>query len=121
MVMTMGEGAVCMERKIPFIEGAWREGDGFQSLHSRPLSSTGFDAQITVIVKIYRTILSPTRFHPLSSLLSWKKNHKVTHSIFVSEKKNRFGIALEITLEKEIGFKLIFVIQIQSLAGSFFG
>ena len=40
MVMTMGEGAVCMERKIPFIEGAWRGRDGFQSLHSRPLPST---------------------------------------------------------------------------------
>ena len=38
--MTMGEGAVCMERKIPFIEGARRGGDGFQSFHSRPLFST---------------------------------------------------------------------------------
>ena len=113
-------GGGCMHGKKNSFYWGGVKGGRWLSIASFTSSLQHFDAQITVIVKISRTISSPTRFHPLSSHLSWKKNHKVTHSIFVSEKKNRFGIALEITLEKEIGFKLIFVIQIQSLAGSFF-
>lgn len=79
-------GGGCMHGKKNSFYWGGVKGGRWLSIASFTSSLQHFDAQITVIVKISRTIIPYTISSVIQPSLV-KKNHKITHSIFVSEKK----------------------------------